>query len=267
MKTKILKHGLYHLFSTLPLLSLLGGCVANSPQKEITEPIPEWFMNTPNDTGNFYFGVGEGRSKDVAKNVALNDIASRISVTVKSTLSSEINQKIAKGKELITRNSQQKLLAQVKAIEFSNYNIDKMIVQNNRNYVLVKVNRIALYKKRLKKLNVKMNVTQIMDLLHKKCYTKLARTAVHIVDKYPGCSVGNIMETKAESKYYEVAAASIIARYFGLMQIRTLEMKAGFFIPFGSSNVESALLEIRKKSLDPSKLVKMKFRNVIRFFE
>ena len=117
------------------------------------------------------------------------------------------------------------------------------------------------------KLNVKMNVTQIMDLLHKKCYTKLARTAVHIVDKYPGCSVGNIMETKAESKYYEVAAASIIARYFGLMQIRTLEMKAGFFIPFGSSNVESALLEIRKKSLDPSKLVKMKFRNVIRFFE
>jgi hypothetical protein len=157
MKTKILKHGLYHLFSTLPLLSLLGGCVANSPQKEITEPIPEWFMNTPNDTGNFYFGVGEGRSKDVAKNVALNDIASRISVTVKSTLSSEINQKIAKGKELITRNSQQKLLAQVKAIEFSNYNIDKMIVQNNRNYVLVKVNRIALYKKRLKKLNVKMN--------------------------------------------------------------------------------------------------------------
>ncbi len=124
-----------------------------------------------------------------------------------------------------------------------------------------------IFPKQYNKLNIKMSVTEILDQLHKKCYNKLARTAVHIVDEYPGCSVGNIVEKKAESKYFEVAAASIIARYFGLKQIRELEMKAGFFIPLGSSNVESGLLELRKKSLDKADYVKIKFKNVIKFFE
>jgi ribonuclease HIII len=35
---------------------------------------------------------------------------------------------------------------------------------------------------------------------------------LHIVDLYPGCTVGDIRETKAESKYVCVAAASILAR-------------------------------------------------------
>ncbi len=112
----------------------------------------------------------------------------------------------------------------------------------------------------------KMNVTKLLDMLHEKCHKKLSKTAIHIVDLYPGCSVGDIKETKAESKYPEVAAASIIARYYGLMQIRELEKKAGFFIPFGSSNVEPGLLEIKKKSLNPYDFVKMNFRNVQEFF-
>lgn len=123
-----------------------------------------------------------------------------------------------------------------------------------------------IFPKEYNKMNTIMNVTGIMDSLHKKCYSKLSRTAVHIVDKYPGCSVGNIIEKKAESKYFEVAAASIIARYFGLKQIRELEMRSGFFIPLGSTNVESALLELQKKSLQPSDYVKMKFKNVEKYF-
>ena len=44
-------------------------------------------------------------------------------------------------------------------------------------------------------------------------------------------------------------------------------MKAGFFIPLGSTNVGSGLLELRKKSLDKSDYVKVKFKNVMKFFE
>ena len=117
------------------------------------------------------------------------------------------------------------------------------------------------------KMNVRHSVTEILDLLHGKCFSKLSRgKVIHIVDEYPGCSVGDIRETHAESKYLEVAAASVIARYFALKQIRDLEMKAGFFIPLGSSNVESALLELKKKSLDPCEYVKLKFRNVSELF-
>lgn len=113
----------------------------------------------------------------------------------------------------------------------------------------------------------KMNVTKLLDKLHLRCYNKLSKNAIFIVDKYPGCDVGDIRETKADSKYPEVAAASIIARYYGLLQIKNLEQSAGFFIPFGSSNVESGLLELRKKDLDPSLYVKVNFRNVVSYFE
>ncbi|MFH2020385.1 MAG: hypothetical protein ABIJ34_03160 [archaeon] len=124
----------------------------------------------------------------------------------------------------------------------------------------------SLTPKEYNKMNHLMNVTQILDKLHEKCYKKLSRSVIHIVDLYPGCGVGNIREAKAESKYLDVAAASIIARFEALKQIRALEQKAGFFIPMGSTHVESALLEIKKKSLNPSDYVKMKFKNVSAFF-
>ena len=126
-----------------------------------------------------------------------------------------------------------------------------------------------IYPREYNKLNEKYNVTEILDILHEKCYKKLSRrkNIIHIVDLYPGCKVGNIKETKAESKYFEVGAASIIARYYALMQIRDLEKNAGFFIPLGSTHVGSALLEIKKKSLNPKEFVKLKFRNVVEFFQ
>jgi len=117
-------------------------------------------------------------------------------------------------------------------------------------------------------LNKKNNVTSIMNKLHKKCFEELKENRTkHIVDLYPGCSVGRIRETEAESKYPEVAAASIIARYEALKQMKELEHRGGFFIPMGSTHVDSALLQISKKSLDPKDFVKLKFKNVKKFFE
>lgn len=127
----------------------------------------------------------------------------------------------------------------------------------------------SMLPKEYNKLNIKHNVTEMLNLMHEKCYKKIAgrKTGImHIVDMYPNCSVGDIKEPRAESKYPEVAAASIIARFGALMQIRELEQKAGFFIPLGSTHVESALLELKKKSLSPEDYVKLKFRNVEAFF-
>lgn len=125
----------------------------------------------------------------------------------------------------------------------------------------------SVFPKDYNKLNIRYNVTEILDLLHQKCYKKLTKTEkiTHIVDLYPNCGVGDIKEKEAESKYIEVAAASIIARYYALMQIRELEKKAGFFIPLGSTNVENGLLEIKKKSLNFEDYVKLKFSNVQEF--
>ncbi len=126
-----------------------------------------------------------------------------------------------------------------------------------------------IFPKDYNKYILKKNTTGLLNELHGKCYRKLAgrKEVIHIIDKYPGCNIGDIVETKAESKYLEVAAASVIARYFALKQIHTLEQRAGLFIPLGSSKVESALIQLRKKSLSPENFVKLNFKNVKKMFK
>jgi len=104
----------------------------------------------------------------------------------------------------------------------------------------------------------KFKLTPLLNRLHAEC-GKLGR--VHIVDEYPGCNVGR-HETKAESKYVEVAAASIIARSVGLKQLGRLSKKLGYEVPKGSTHVKEALEFLKKSGKDPKKFVKMHFKNV-----
>ena len=108
------------------------------------------------------------------------------------------------------------------------------------------------------------NVTQMLNKLHQDAANYL-KPGKHVVDKYPGCDVGEIQEEKAESKYIEVAAASILARSAGLKQLDYLTIKAGFTVPKGSTHVKLALIELKERRLDFNKFVKVSFRNVKEF--
>ncbi|MFT7615870.1 MAG: ribonuclease HIII [Candidatus Woesearchaeota archaeon] len=110
--------------------------------------------------------------------------------------------------------------------------------------------------------------TLAMNTLHKACCDELksivntSEKVLHIVDKYPGCAVGDIIETKAEDKYIEVAAASIIARKRALEQFAKLESEAGFRVPKGSTHVQEGLAQLKQSGKDPSLFVKLHFKNV-----
>jgi len=104
------------------------------------------------------------------------------------------------------------------------------------------------------------NVTKLLNDLHGEVVKGMR--GKHVVDKYPGCKVGDIIETKAESHYVEVAAASILARAAGLDQLKNLSKKAGFEIPKGSTHVKEALELLKKKKLPFDKFVKLHFKNV-----
>ena len=104
------------------------------------------------------------------------------------------------------------------------------------------------------------SVTELLNYLHRQCAEGL-QGGKHIVDKYPGCTVGDIMEEKADSKYVEVAAASVLARAAGLDQLEKLSLQAGFRLPKGSSHVKLALYEMREKGLDFDKFTKTSFSN------
>ncbi|MBI4983307.1 hypothetical protein HZC32_01565 [Candidatus Woesearchaeota archaeon] len=104
-------------------------------------------------------------------------------------------------------------------------------------------------------------VTLLLNRLHQECgqYLKPGR---HIVDKYPGCNAGDAQEERAESKYLEVAAASILARDAALKQLNSLSVLAGFGIPKGSTHVKLALEELKQRKLKPNVFVKVDFDNV-----
>ncbi|MFH1682286.1 MAG: hypothetical protein ABIA37_00665 [Candidatus Woesearchaeota archaeon] len=107
-------------------------------------------------------------------------------------------------------------------------------------------------------------ITRLLNKLHRDGYNYL-KPGKHVVDKYPGCTVGEIKEEKAEDKYVEVAAASVLARAAALKQLDSLSMKAGFDLPKGSTHVKLALHELKKKGLDFREFVKLDFKNVVEF--
>lgn len=109
-------------------------------------------------------------------------------------------------------------------------------------------------------------VTLLLNNLHHDVAKPLL-PGKHVVDKYPGCSVGDLMLEKAESKYVEVAAASILARSAALQQLNYLSKLAGFTLPKGSTHVKMALQELKDRGFDFRLFVKMEFRNVKEFLD
>ena len=109
--------------------------------------------------------------------------------------------------------------------------------------------------------NKSSSVTKLLNKLHYDAAKSLGG-GTHVVDKYPGCLVGDIRETKAELKYVEVAAASVLARAAALEQMNNLSRRAGFRIPKGSTHVKWALQELVERGHKIDGYVKLHFRNV-----
>lgn len=107
--------------------------------------------------------------------------------------------------------------------------------------------------------------TALLNKLHRDCYTYL-KPGFHIVDKFPGCTVGDLIEVRADAHYVEVAAASILARAAALQQLKDLSERAQFSIPKGSTHVQHALEKIKENQLDLRYFVKLNFSNVKKFF-
>ena len=110
------------------------------------------------------------------------------------------------------------------------------------------------------------SVTRMLNMMYEAAASKLGRYSECVIDQYPGCMVNGCKSVeKGESKYIEVAAASVVARYRGLLQMEELSKKAGFEVPLGSTHVAWALLRLKKEKRDFRDFVKTHFRNVAEF--
>lgn len=101
---------------------------------------PEWYTQAESDTAGAFYGVGEGESLEDATKAALNDIASKIAVTVQSKYKSE--QKLNNSE--YSNVAENTIVANVKKMKFNNYQIVKKASSSDTYYALVKVDRMLL---------------------------------------------------------------------------------------------------------------------------
>lgn len=170
------------------------------------------------------------------------------------------------------------VVASVKANDQQRKQLEQLGIKDSKKLT---DDRIAIFAEQIKKIvpycikeltpekyNRFPGVTFILNNLHTECLQKLnEKGAKLVIDRYPGCNVKAIQEIKAESKYVEVAAASILARAVAVKQIQTLTKRTKFKIPKGSTHVQRALEQLKKNKLDPKKFVKMHFKNVQKYFK
>ena len=124
---------------------------------------PDWYKKLNQDTSRYAYGTGEGYDKEEAVIRALNVIASKISVSVESTSTSNINITTEDGEESYHRNVNQNVVNYVEKVELSNYKVQKVEeIDDNKYAVLVRVD---------KELNANLLLSKIDE--HIKEYNQL----------------------------------------------------------------------------------------------
>jgi len=147
------------LFIGLLLLTLIG-CV-NTPS------YPDWFNQAKSDTAQYAYGMKSGSNKEEAVSHALNEIASKIKVSVESTSTIHTERKIENDEENYKKELSRTIRNHVEKIEFSNYKIKKeQKLSEDKYIVLVEVDKALNAQLLLKKIDA--NIAQYNQLISSK---------------------------------------------------------------------------------------------------
>ena len=169
-------------------------------------------------------------------------------------------------------------LAQQKELEILGCNDSKIFTQEKIFSLAKKLletypnnfSTISLTPKEYNQLLQSTTLTNLLNKLHKETAKTFNHSSssptIHVVDKYPGCKVGDLQLIKAEELVPSVGAASIIARHHALLQFIQLSKQAGFTLPKGSTHVDLALKKIKELNLPPKDFCKLHFKNVKKIF-
>jgi hypothetical protein len=104
--------------------------------------VPEWYLSPPRDTTKLH-GTGEGFTVDEATAQALNQIASRIFVTISSEFSRRMEQEVDNAGSRYSNRSFQDIDVDVDEVEFTSHTLLRSEQVADKIYVLVGVDRFA----------------------------------------------------------------------------------------------------------------------------
>lgn len=119
----------------ISMLASLVGCTSSTQVK-----VPQWFLTPTSHTGEKLYGVGQGLSKKVAKQKAIEDIVEYISVQVKTQ--SVSSQTLSLGK--LSRSYQDTTKLSSSTIKLTKITEENAAQQGHDFYMQVSVNRYDL---------------------------------------------------------------------------------------------------------------------------
>lgn len=141
-----------NIISNTLVLIVCTGCVNTPVLNNKTTTIPSWYLNTPVNNTLFIYGEGESqRSLEDAKNNALNSMASKLVVNVKSSISSTTE---TSSQNRYSKNIKRDIRVNVNNIKFTNASIEKSDKIANSFFVLMKVNRKELFTNKKKEFDI-----------------------------------------------------------------------------------------------------------------
>ncbi|MBN2782980.1 MAG: LPP20 family lipoprotein [Campylobacterales bacterium] len=130
------------VFFLLLVTFLFSGCVGGKKEVEVLT-YPKFYTTIPQDSRSYYYGLGEGSSKEDAIAIALNDIASKLSITVESKRTIQTNISTHNERENYTQISNNEIKNEVGKVEFSSYEVKRYEqMPENRHFVLVAIDRV-----------------------------------------------------------------------------------------------------------------------------
>lgn len=117
------------------------------------DTLPSWYFNPPSDNEVSWYGVGEGNSLRQAKDSALADIASKLSVTISSKVSKNATQTTSGAFSSYNQNVNVNLESEVKKMSFNNFEVVSSSQNESKALVLVQVDKAKFLKDQLQILN------------------------------------------------------------------------------------------------------------------
>ena len=248
---------------------------------------PEWFTQIHSDTEQYAYGVREGSTKEEAISNALNEIASKIHVSVESTSTTTTNLKIDNGEEDYTKDSSQTVTNRVNKIEFSNYKVKKIKkLSDNKFIVWVAVDKPLNAKLLLSKIDTDIQkYYQLLNSEHKNPIStvKQYQTAINkirdknlidcsiVKDFSPSSGIDNrvakLLEVqKKMSKYQSNIIFSVKGnnKEYQDVLIKQIVSK-GFRTTNGNSNITISIsVKERKLTILGYKILKSKIQLIVK---
>lgn len=120
----------------LVFLLVLSACSGHS-QSSDSKSLPSWYVNPSTNSSMSLYGVGDGFTLQEASASALNNLASKLSVTISSDSSSLLEE----NKYSANEEFRKKINEKVKEIKFNNYLVSNSAVIGEKFFVEVKVDR------------------------------------------------------------------------------------------------------------------------------